>query len=382
MRNTLLLVGICVIGAPGAASAQDAAVSKADKRAATYEKRAKQAYVKKQWDDAIAAFELAYETVPTPKYLFNIGKAMERKGDLFGAMEQMNRYIAAVKDEVDRDEAMVLRDVIAAKLRKSSGVLRLPTRPSGATARLQRKDQVIVATTPFERWLDSGEWGIEVALQDHQTHTDKLVIGLGETQEQILDLEPVQSELAMVVPPAPTAAPAPAGPTAPTPAEGPTPMAEPRPAVEPTPTPPPEPTPEPVPEPQPEAQPPPPPVVAEAMPPPPDLTPPPDSDSGGSLATWGWIVGAGGVAALGVAGWSISQVGTHLDERDLWMVDYRASTAPDDIALFRDNAGIKHDDAEQSLLLGQVLAGVGGALITTAIVLITTDGPTEATRAR
>jgi len=56
-------------------------------KAARYERRGRKAYARKRWADAIASFEAAYEQVPKPKYLYNIGRSWERKGDLDRALD-------------------------------------------------------------------------------------------------------------------------------------------------------------------------------------------------------------------------------------------------------------------------------------------------------
>ncbi len=63
--------------------------------------------------------------------------AYKKKGDLFQAMEHVLRYVEAVEDEAEKEDAEEVYDILAAKLQKTFGELRLTSEPSGAVVVLQ-----------------------------------------------------------------------------------------------------------------------------------------------------------------------------------------------------------------------------------------------------
>lgn len=172
-RGPIFAVVVCV-GALAVASAPicaDAkgrgkgaskAEKKAKKRAKRLDKKGKKLYAKGRYDDAIAAFELAYEADPKPRFLFNIGRAYERKGDLFKAMEHLQGYVDLVEDEGEREDAEDLHSILRTKLEKTCGELTLTTDPPGATVLLKGSGREVRGTGPLRRWLEAGSWELGV----------------------------------------------------------------------------------------------------------------------------------------------------------------------------------------------------------------------------
>ena len=62
VRVGVVCAGLLVLGVPGSALAGDGE----DEEAARFEKMAKRAYHEERFDDAIAAFEAAFENDPLP----------------------------------------------------------------------------------------------------------------------------------------------------------------------------------------------------------------------------------------------------------------------------------------------------------------------------
>ena len=107
--------------APATAVAQPS--KKKLKKAKRYEKKGKKLFKKKRWQDAIVAFELAYKTAPQPRHLFNIGVCHEKMGDLFTAMEFIQRYVDETEDPDDKEDAQEVADILMGKLERTSGQL-------------------------------------------------------------------------------------------------------------------------------------------------------------------------------------------------------------------------------------------------------------------
>ena len=172
-------------GGPAAAAKVDKA---AKKRAKRYEKRAKKAYARKRWEDAIVAFELAYQAWPQPKYQFNIGRCYENTGDLFKAMEHVQAFVDAVTDEAERQDAQDLYAILRGKLMRTSGELVVRSTPPGATVKLEADGKTVTGETPLTRWLAAGTWKPEVSFDGHETARDEVAVAVGKTVTRELEL--------------------------------------------------------------------------------------------------------------------------------------------------------------------------------------------------
>ncbi len=178
------------------AQANSKADKKAKKKARRYEKKAKKAYKKQRWDDAISAFELAHEAWPKSTYLFNIGRAYERKGDLFKAMEYVQAYAALAESEEEREDARELAAILEKNLRKTSGKLVLTSTPTGATARLLGPSGEVRGKTPMTRWLKSGAYDLELGIKAHVPHKESFTVEIGGALEHAVKLRSTADEAA------------------------------------------------------------------------------------------------------------------------------------------------------------------------------------------
>ena len=206
--GALVLAGaIALHAAPGGVAAQPrpgvAAASKADRRALKkarklskrYEKKGTKAYAKRRWDDAIVAFELAHQADPRPRYLFNIGRCLEQKGDLFKAMEYVRAYVDTVADDTEREDATEVYNILRGKLLRTRGEVSLRSEPNGATVTLQSEEGARrKGGTPYLDWLEAGTWTVRVALDGHEALEDQVVVGVGGSVERLFELKPPAPE--------------------------------------------------------------------------------------------------------------------------------------------------------------------------------------------
>ena len=114
MLPAVVLLAAALVHQPNPAHAGDS------ERASRFETKGKKAYVKKRWDDAIAAFDAAYRADARPKYLFNIAKAYEQKGDLDRAVEYCERYVAEAKEQADKTDGQDLLTMLRIKQEHAS----------------------------------------------------------------------------------------------------------------------------------------------------------------------------------------------------------------------------------------------------------------------
>jgi len=176
-----------VLSGGGLAFAKGKGPNKAAKR---FERMAKKAYVKQQWDDAAAAFELAFQADPLAKYLFNVGRCYEKKGDLVQTMSYLRRYLAASPKAGDRAEVEALVAVVETKLRKAKSEVHVVTVPGHAVIRMTAGDGTkSEGFTPFSGWLDFGAYEAEITFDGYQPVRRTLAVRKGRTLELKLDLE-------------------------------------------------------------------------------------------------------------------------------------------------------------------------------------------------
>jgi len=201
LRTAIVGVSVCLaLGVPAevsarrgkrgaAAAAAKTSVKKAKRKAKRFEKKGKAAYAKGRWDDAIAAFELAHLAWPQPRYLFNIGRCWEKKGDLFTAMAFIERFVKSVQDEAEREDADEVYSILRSKLLRTSGEVVVRSEPDEATITLTPEDgERRTGATPWVVWLPAGTWTLRVALQDHEPVEETLVVPIGGTLERSYEL--------------------------------------------------------------------------------------------------------------------------------------------------------------------------------------------------
>ena len=162
---------------------------KPTKKAKRYSKRGKKAYVKERWDSAIAAFELAYKEDPLPRFLHNIGRCYEMKGDLVTSVEYLERYLAEEKHAGDREDGLETLAIVETKLLKTHRKVRVITRPETASIRLSLGETVLELESPFEVWLTHGRWQLRASAEGRETHEQELSLAKGDVLELVLTLE-------------------------------------------------------------------------------------------------------------------------------------------------------------------------------------------------
>lgn len=79
--------------AVGMAPARAAASPSVQEQVAELNEQAVEKFQAKEYDEAVALFEQAYELQPEPNYLFNIGRIYEESGNLHKAVEFYERFV-------------------------------------------------------------------------------------------------------------------------------------------------------------------------------------------------------------------------------------------------------------------------------------------------
>ncbi len=174
--GTLVAALGCHLAAPAEVPAKQ---SKVGKQARRFEKKGKKAYAKKRWDDAVAAFRLAYEADPQPRFLFNVARCLAKKGDLPQALQYLEQYIAEETNEEERADGAAELRILEARLETSFARLMVVSKPKGARVVVRGQGREIPGTTPLSRWLPVGSWHVRVSADGHEEWTQEVLAEAG-----------------------------------------------------------------------------------------------------------------------------------------------------------------------------------------------------------
>jgi len=144
--------------------------------------RAQQLFRDGDYAGSEAAFLAAYEAVPNPVVLMGVGESRERSGNVAGAIEAFERYLAERTDAPDAD---AVRTRIA-NLRATPGTLALSSTPDGAAIDLDREDTHQL--TPAEISAPAGRHEVTLHLAGHEEATAEVELLPGARAELALSL--------------------------------------------------------------------------------------------------------------------------------------------------------------------------------------------------
>lgn len=171
--------------------------------AARFDSMAKQAYRAGSYEDALAGFEAAYRADPLPRFLYNQGRAHEKRGNPAAAIDYYEWYLVASPEAEDRANLVAFIEMARIKLTKSHGLLKVTTEPPGSLVVLEVSGKSVSRVSPWSRWVIAGAWQLTVAKDGFQTHRREVVVVPGQTFAVSVTLNP----LSAVPPPAPPAPP-------------------------------------------------------------------------------------------------------------------------------------------------------------------------------
>lgn len=169
------LVGVLVsLMAPAVASG--AGSRKPNAMAAKLDEMGKKAYKEQQWDDAVAAFEAAYEADPLPRFLYNLGRIYEKRESYAQAIRHLERYLESSGEIDDREDTTARIMLIEIKLKKSRSLVEIDTEPSGALVQLQGAKGEFEQQAPMRDWLPFGEYAMTLSLEGYESFSKKVVV--------------------------------------------------------------------------------------------------------------------------------------------------------------------------------------------------------------
>lgn len=144
MKRLLLLLSILFAASP--AFAEDAELTKARR----YFNEAQKYYSEGKYDEAVAAFEKAYEAKPFAQLLYNIAVVHEKAGKAEEAIKNYEAYKNSAKDASDKMLAQKRIDKLKKQIADGQ-------KPAPSTAEVEFQNVVTIATVPAGAtvWLDS-----------------------------------------------------------------------------------------------------------------------------------------------------------------------------------------------------------------------------------
>ena len=142
----LALVTLALAAAPRGAHAED----KATRAAKRHFKKGEKLFALGRFDEALLAYEAAFEAKPLPGFLFNIGQCHRNLGDYDAAIFSFRKYLKLSPDAENREAVLEYIDELeAAKARDEEAKRRRmlveaepepgPERPDGAGAPIYKK---------------------------------------------------------------------------------------------------------------------------------------------------------------------------------------------------------------------------------------------------
>lgn len=138
---------------------------------------------------AARGFAEAYEVLPHPWALYNLGRALESGGEVARAVEVYTRYLREAPDAPDRAEVEGRLET----LRRRPVEVFLTSEPLDATVRVD-DETVASARTPCRLQLTPGAHVVVIDRQGYRQRVERVVVEAGVTRDLRVTLEALPTE--------------------------------------------------------------------------------------------------------------------------------------------------------------------------------------------
>lgn len=146
-------------------------------------------YMDGRYGDAAREFEVALDLYPkSARLAFNLGRAMERAGELHGAVAAYRRYIALEPDAAQRAEVERIIAALSRRLDASRGRLTVRSVPAGARIFLDGRLES-AGKTPLALDVDAGVHRVRFDLAAHTPESREVEVTAGRTAELVVSLD-------------------------------------------------------------------------------------------------------------------------------------------------------------------------------------------------
>ena len=106
----LLIAALAFLLLVGAGSRPASAEDKATRTARKHYEKGQKLFALRRFDEALVAYEAAFEAKPLPGFLFNIGQCHRNLGDYDAAIFTFRKYLKAAPDADNREAVLELLD--------------------------------------------------------------------------------------------------------------------------------------------------------------------------------------------------------------------------------------------------------------------------------
>jgi hypothetical protein len=152
------------------------------------------------YENALVQYQMAYERVPSPDYLFNMAQCefvLDRLGD---ALTHYQQYLQAADTGDGRDPRRAASIDVARKkietINRREFVVGINTSPAGARVRIDGPKQ-LAGFAPNSFRLPRGHYVITISRQDYATQTQVLDVGTASPPPLYFSLRPIPGRLSI-----------------------------------------------------------------------------------------------------------------------------------------------------------------------------------------
>lgn len=111
----LLIAAVALVLALGVVAPPASAEDKATRTARKHYEKGQKLFALRRFDEALLAYEAAFEAKPLPGFLFNIGQCHRNLGDYDAAIFTFRKYLRADPDTDNREAVLELLDELERK---------------------------------------------------------------------------------------------------------------------------------------------------------------------------------------------------------------------------------------------------------------------------
>ncbi len=134
-RTSFSLLAALMMAVPGSVMAAPVASASDTAAASDARSEAEAAFDDERYDDAAAAFELAYATAPHPTDLFNLGRVREEQGALAAALEHYEAFaeqprLSLAQRDAAAERIEVLRKLVQPEPASAPAPIAAPVQPT------------------------------------------------------------------------------------------------------------------------------------------------------------------------------------------------------------------------------------------------------------
>ncbi len=181
MMRSVIVTAVLLFAITASAGPSDKIVKAATKRF----QRGNELYDKGEYQQALLNYQAAYQLLPSPDMLFNIGLAKEKTLDYVGCVEDLEQYLASGGTDVEqaRTHATFCRS-------KVKITVTITSVPDGVrVSQVTGEDPIILGRTPTTVELTPGAYDLILDKQEYVTQTEHLEVDIGKPRAYDFPLE-------------------------------------------------------------------------------------------------------------------------------------------------------------------------------------------------